>query len=364
MRNPFSKFFKEYFNYSKRDRNAIIVFIILICIGIIINEIIKHLPTKSDYNYLEFARELEELEKNQNSDEKLQKRLFTFNPNTITSPKLDSLKLPDFVKRNLLSYREAGGEFLEPDDLNKLYGMNDSIFQEIEKYISIPKEIKTQSQADIITEEMPEGVFDPNFADKKTLLYFGFNNFQADNLIRYRETGGKFYQFSDLLKIYGIDTLNLNKISKHIIFEKVTIDKPIVREVELVIELNRADSVQLTQLNGIGSVFATRILKYRDLLGGFYKSSQLLEIYNFTEETYDVIKNNLKVDSTLVKKIRINFAEYNELIRHPYLNSEQVNSILTYRDKNGAFNDIAQLNDIPGIDTTIVRRIAPYITCR
>jgi len=90
----------------------------------------------------------------------------------------------------------------------------------------------------------------------------------------------------------------------------------------------------------------------------------LLEIYNFTEETYDVIKNNLKVDSTLVKKIRINFAEYNELIRHPYLNSEQVNSILTYRDKNGAFNDIAQLNDIPGIDTTIVRRIAPYITCR
>ena len=368
MRNPFSKFLKHYFNYSKSDRNAIIVIVILIISGIIVNEIIKHMPDNSKYDYSKFAKEMEELEKKQNSHNNNYKRLFTFNPNTISEEKLDSLLMPEFVKRNLISYRNAGGKFSESSDLNKLYGMNDSIFKEIEKYVTIPLEENIQQQNEplkIIDNKIePEGIFDPNTADKKTLLYFGLNNFQAENLLRYRETGGEFRQTSDLLIIYGIDSSFLNMINKYVLIEEIKSSEIVKRENAVIVELNSADSSQLLQLRGIGPAFASRILKYRDLLGGFYNKAQLLEVYNFPIETYDNISKNIHVDTLKIKQIRINFAKYNELSKHPYLDAGQVNSILTFREKNGSFNDVSQLINIPGIDSTIYRRIFPYFTCR
>ncbi len=43
-------------------------------------------------------------------------------------------------------------------------------------------------------------------------------------------------------------------------------------------------------LRGIGNYYAKSIVKYRDELGGFVSSSQLLEIYNFRKETYESIE--------------------------------------------------------------------------
>ena len=63
--------------------------------------------------------------------------LFNFDPNTISELGLDSLNLPDFVKGNIINYRKANGRFKEVADLRKIYGMNDSIFNVVEKYIII-----------------------------------------------------------------------------------------------------------------------------------------------------------------------------------------------------------------------------------
>ncbi len=364
MRNPLSKFLKQYLYFTKRDRNAIIIFVILITTGIVINEIIKHIPAKSDYDYFKFAKELEEWEKNQLVKEKSLKTLFPFNPNTISEKGLDSLLLPDFVIRNLLSYREAGGKFSEPSDLKKIYGMNDSIFQGIEDFITIPKEKKVQPLQDVIKEVEPEGTFDPNNSDENTLKYFGFNQFQTENIIGYRDKGGKFSVPSDLLKIYGIDSLFLSKIENHILIVNTVLPKSLAADEPAAVELNSADSIQLLQLKGVGPTFASRIVKYRNLLGGFYNSSQLLEVYNFPEETYQAIKNRLKIDTTQIKKIRINFVQYNDLIRFPYFDSGKVNSILNYKDKNGAFKNISELKQVPGLDSTTYEKIRHYISCR
>lgn len=364
MRNPLSKFLKQYLYFTKRDRNAIIIFVILITTGIVINEIIKHIPAKSDYDYFKFAKELEEWEKNQLAKEKSLKTLFPFNPNTISEKGLDSLLLPDFVIRNLLSYRDAGGKFSDPSDLRKIYGMNDSIFLEIERFINIPKEKKVIVQNDFSDEVEPEGTFDPNNSDENTLKYFGFNQFQTENIIGYRDKGGKFSVPSDLLKIYGIDSLFLSKIENHILIVNTGLPKSLAADEPAAVELNSADSIQLLQLKGVGPAFASRIVKYRNLLGGFYNSSQLLEVYNFPEETYQKIKDYVKTDTLQIKKIRINFAQFNDLIRHPYLDREEVNSILKYRDENGAFKNIFDLLHVPGIDTTTIEKIRPYISCR
>lgn len=364
MRNPFIKFLKQYMYFSKRDRNAIVIFVILIILGIVVNEIIKSIPSKSDYDYFKFAKEFEEWQKSQIKDEKNSKSLFPFNPNTISENALDSLILPDFVIQNLLNYRKAGGEFSNPSDLRKIYGMNDSIFHEIKPFIVIPKNNKVQATNNLYKDFEPKGTFDPNTSDENTLEYFGFNKFQTENIIHYREKGGEFHVKGDLLKIYGIDTLFFNKIVNHILIKNAKLPEPYKADSLIIIELNKTDSAQLTQLAGIGPVYASRIIKYRDILGGFYDCSQLLEVYNLTEETYQKIKEHIKVDTTQLNKIRINFAEYKELIRHPYLNGEKVNLILNYRDRNGPFRNILQLKDIPGFDTLSFKKISPYISCR
>jgi len=89
-----------------------------------------------------------------------------------------------------------------------------------------------------------------------------------------------------------------------------------------------------------------------------------LEVYNFPEETFENIKNGISADTFLIKKIRLNFAEYADLLRHPYLNKKQVEAVLNYRDKNGSFQNILQLKTSGIIDSETFSRISPYLTCR
>jgi DNA uptake protein ComE-like DNA-binding protein len=277
---------------------------------------------------------------------------------------LDSMNIPEFIKRNILNYRKAGGRYSSAQDVRKIYGMNDSIYSLIEKYIFISE--KTDAKVKLSNpENRINGFVDPNTADLNQLLEFGFNRFQANNIVEYRKRDGAFKTQTDLLKIYGIDSSFFKLIENHIRIE-VTEESPIVtyKAVKVQVELNSADSTELMKLEGIGSVYAARILKYRDLLGGFYSTSQLLEVYNFPAETFRKIENNISADTLLIKKIRLNFAEYTELLRHPYLNKKQVEAVLNYRDKNGAFQDKLLLKKIGLIDSETFSRISPYFTCR
>lgn len=307
MNNTFKHRIKQYLSFSKKDRNAIIILCILILVMIGANIIINFIEVKSDFDYSEFETALAEWEKNQ-PDEKSQNYqfLFDFNPNTISEKKLDSLLLPDIIKRNLLNYRKANGIIKSTNDFKKIYGMNDSIFHAIENYIIIPEN-----------------------------------------------------------KVLKIETENELKKSKLFITRNDSIkNQTELKIVSEIIELNSADSLELVLLRGIGSVFASRIIKYRNLLGGFNSEKQLLEVYNFPEETFNNIRNKITADTLLVKKIRINFAEYKELLRHPYFNKEQVESILDYREKNGAYKTEEEIYIQNLVDSVNFQRIRPYITCR
>jgi DNA uptake protein ComE-like DNA-binding protein len=300
-----------------------------------------------------------------NINEKNGKTLFVFDPNTIIPEMLDSLDLPENIKRNLINYRSAGGQFSNQSQLRKIYGMNDSIYAVLEKYIIIPEKSDSFDLDKVDPRKSIKVVFDPNNVDFNQLIDLGFNSYQANNLIKYRSKVGIFRSKVDLLKIYGIDTAFYKSIENYIqinIMEEST--PPDNIHVLFHIELNNADSIELVQLNGVGSVFATRILKYRDLLGGFYSTSQLLEVYKFPVETFQKIENSVSVDTMLIKKIRVNFAEFPDLIRHPYLNKKQVEAVINFRNRNGSFQDIMQLKSNGLIDSETFQKIRPYLTCR
>ncbi len=362
--NTFFGWFKGYNDFSKSDRSAIIVLCVLIVLAIGARIFVNNIQPKSKYNYAENAHLLEEMEAPGKNDRLNEKSLFPFDPNTINNEKLDSFDLPQFIKRNILTYRKAGGRFSSNLDVRKIYGMNDSIFGVIEEYITIPKNAEISSRSVELKSEI-KGFIDPNLADFNQFLKFGFSSFQSKNIVGYRGKGGVFKTKTDLLKIYGIDSAFYYSIENHILIE-VADEMPTVKSSPVLvhIELNSADTTELMKLRGIGAAYANRIIKYRNLLGGFYSTSQLLEVYNFPEETYKNIEINISVDTLLIKKVRLNFAEYPELLRHPYLNKNQVAAILKYRDKNGSFQEIIQLKTTGLIDSESFLKIRPYLTCR
>jgi competence ComEA-like helix-hairpin-helix protein len=118
------------------------------------------------------------------------------------------------------------------------------------------------------------------------------------------------------------------------------------------IELNTADSLALDQVSGIGPAFASRILKYRERLGGFYALEQLKEVYGVDSVHFAQWLPQLALNTAVIRKIDINAASFEEFKRHPYLSYKQINASLS------------DLKSIPLFTDEILRKLAPYFICK
>ena len=130
------------------------------------------------------------------------------------------------------------------------------------------------------------------------------------------------------------------------------------------VELNSADTTRLKMLRGIGSGYAKMIVAYREKLGGFYKAEQLLEVYKFPDETYQKIKHQLSVDTTLIRKIKINQATVKELKSHPYISYYQALSIVENRELQPAmrYNSLYDMVVDEDLKEEDILRVAPYFS--
>jgi len=130
----------------------------------------------------------------------------------------------------------------------------------------------------------------------------------------------------------------------------------------LMIEINTADSALLVRLYGIGPSFAGRILKYRGMLGGFFSTEQLLEVYGMDSSRYNGILENIHVDTSQISKISVNEADFKTLLHHPYLDYETVKLIVNYRDHVGPITCSDTLRKVIAYDPMweAFRRYANY----
>lgn len=127
------------------------------------------------------------------------------------------------------------------------------------------------------------------------------------------------------------------------------------------INLNTADSVQLLPLPGIGPVFAGRIIRYRNLLGGFTSIDQLYEVYGLKAETIKMINLRLVIDPMAIKKLNLDSISFSGLLRHPYLNLEDVKALVNYRDFHGNIGSIQEIKENEILPDSILERISPYL---
>ena len=126
------------------------------------------------------------------------------------------------------------------------------------------------------------------------------------------------------------------------------------------ISLNETDTSRWKMIPGIGSSYASRIVKYRELLGGYVRKDQLREVYGLDGALYARISPYIAPDS-LCRRLSVNRAEFSDLLRHPYLNYEQVQAIVNLRRKKGDIQSIRELAMLDLFTEDDIKRLEPYL---
>jgi DNA uptake protein ComE-like DNA-binding protein len=127
------------------------------------------------------------------------------------------------------------------------------------------------------------------------------------------------------------------------------------------VDLNSADSAGLEALPGIGPVLSARIIKYRNLLGGYAAVEQLREVYGLRDSTFHIISGMVTADSLAVVKININTADFRALVRHPYLERYEVQAILKFRELSGRITGITDLVENKILTGERAGKLLPYL---
>lgn len=368
---------KDYFGYSRTERNGILILFILLIITIVFNILLPYIIKPDTTDFREFKEMIIAFEKRQTEIEDSLNNLrssrttyakhneikltpFYFDPNNLPVEKWEKLGLKNWQIEVIKNYESKGGKFYQNSDLAKMYSISDEEYKILEPYIFIESKYRSTNEPVI----MPFH-FDPNSISKEDLLKMRIRESLINAIVNYREKGGNFYNKEDLKKIYTITDQEYTVLEPFIIFEKDSIQietKAYKLADTLLVDINTADTLDLQQLKGIGPAFSKRIIKYRELLGGYYDKNQLLEVYGMDKSRFAGIKDHVRINENLVKKININQATIKEMIKHPYIEFYVAKSIITYRNEIGSYKNLEEIKNARLIYEELYQKIVPYLT--
>jgi len=216
------------------------------------------------------------------------------------------------------------------------------------------------ASADYSDESFSLFPFDPNNVSAEDLHTLGLSASLVQRIEKYRNAGGKFKIRSDLKKIYGFPDEIYARLYDFIQLPDSVIIKrkaPLKETPHISkININRATEQELQSLKGIGPVLSGRIIKYRELLGGYISIDQLKEVYGMDTALVDRIKADLFVSPDFSpRQILLQDNPY-----HPYLNKQQRKCLLAVRKK---YPDTAgeTLIDSCGFSPEDIIKLRPYL---
>lgn len=162
--------------------------------------------------------------------------------------------------------------------------------------------------------------FNPNTVSVGDLRRLGFSEKQAAALDNYRKKGGRFRRKSDFANSFVVEDSVYRRLEEFIDIPRI--------------DINKADSAAFDTLPGIGGWFAARMVSYREELGGYSCTEQLMEIWHFDREKYDGL-SDLICCSPPAQPFRLWTLPAGDLRRHPHVRSyETARAIVLYRENN------------------------------
>lgn len=312
------KFIADYLTFTRKERIAVLLLLSVLLFVFFLPSFSKFfIPNKrieTDTSWISKMKQLEDydsnppIKNNYSQDEsadnyqfepsvtEAEKKLFYFDPNTISKEQWEQLGISAKTATTIQNYLLKGGSFKTPEDLKKIYGLKQQDYERLLPYIKIATAKEQVTTYDKVATEKKET---PN------------NNLPHN------------YTITDI---------------------------------------NKADTSAFIKLPGIGSKLASRIVNFREKLGGFYSVEQIRETYGIQDSVYQKIKPYLQIGNTPVRKININTASADELKSHPYIKSNIALPVIAYRNEHGVFSKVEDLKKVIVVTNEMYEKIAPYLT--
>lgn len=211
--------------------------------------------------------------------------------------------------------------------------------------------------------------FDPNTLDAAGWKKLGISDRTVRTILRYRAKGGRFKNAADLQKLYSLKAEDVKRLMPYVQIASPASntgqERPPVKYIKappLVIDINQADTMAFISLPGIGSKLASRIVHFREKLGGFYSIQQVGETFGLPDSTFQLIRPRLHCSPVGLQKININTADVSALKQHPYIRWNIANAIVQYRQQHGVFQSPEELQQIVLITPELYQKILAYVS--
>jgi competence protein ComEA len=286
----FRKFLRDYFTFSRTERNGLIVLVVIIAVLIAVRIVIPHIRKSITYDFSEFQDEISEFEKSLDNDEissgeagpvKKGNDITYFDPNSATPGELEKTGLQTRVIRNIIKYREKGGRFKTREDLKKIYGLDSNEYLRIEPYILI----RIDSADKMFTVKPPVSL---NISDSADLAgIYGIGPVLSSRIIKYRKLLGGYVSVEQLLEVYGMTTENFKSIR-----DFLYVDSSLISH----INLNEVSAEELSRHPYLNDYQVRSLIAYREIKGKFTNPDEIIRNGLLTDDIYKKIRPYLVVE--------------------------------------------------------------------
>lgn len=372
---------RDYFTFSRKERNSIILLLFLIVLTSLSFEI---------YQYLGFNRTsiilppittemLDRLDSTEvvSTDPFFREKYLTDINKASASDFLKLEGIGPVLSERIVKYRQSINGFKTIDDVSKVYGLSHESFKNIKSFLTISEKQNASSEVFVKKTEIKSQnkikaqiEVDINKADSSTLTTLkGIGPKLSQRIVKYREMIGGFDSLRGLKKVYGItEDLFLELGSSIIISNKDSIgdfvkeeNKDSVHFPELDLDLNTATASELEQIKGIGPFYSNAIIELRSNLGGYARMDQLKSLYNLELSTYDEITRNVSI-KTPHQTFDINELKFRELLRMEILDYKEVQYVFNLKRSLGDISSADQIKNLQGIPKDKLDLLLTYLT--
>lgn len=210
--------------------------------------------------------------------------------------------------------------------------------------------------------------FNPNFLTDEQGYLLGMSIDEIDRLFAYRKKNKWVHSSSEFQQVTQISDSLATELSPLFRFPQKRRDSYINHRKEGVKEkrdINRASPKDFEKVKGVGKTLSQRIIKYRNLLGGFSTMDQLGEVWGLSAETIARIKEDYSIKTLpAIERLNVNTASFKEVLSIVYLNYNTTKMLFKYRDSVGEIKDLEEIKKIPEFPIDKYDRIALYLRAK